>query len=813
MRILKITGALCVLLSMGAGPVCGQGLTRLGGFEHGAMFGLAVDGTTAYVGNGYYLQKVDLSDPAVPVLVEELRLDGAPAVIELAGGYAYVGLYPHGLQVVDVSGPGPMGAVGSFDPEGIERNLALSGTNVFVVGDPGLVVLDVSDPTDPDSVGALGLNHPFDIEIAGTTAYVFDEDGLHVVDVTDPTAPVVLSTLAYLPIGGLDVGALRIDGNRLYIVYTEGLRALDITDPENPVPRGKINTGFVGFGIGAANDLVYLTSWSKLDVFSFANPDIPTWIGGYDFGRKAHHAGAVVADGTTTYFADTYHGLSVLNVSDPYAITETGLFPVPGYFQQVARNGDLVVTAGIPDIRLFDMSDPASPNPLATLPRETADGDVQDILLDGDYLYAVWDRVLRVYDISNPAAPSEIYEYESPYFLEFLATISGEPRLVISAEQRYLYLDMSVPSSPSVAVQPPMAYWPDEIAVHNGYILAFNWIRMWVTDIDTPDQPCGAIFLPEPFSELDGIALDEGNNILFLGLKLGHVLALDVADPCNILELDRTGVPAEIEGLAVRRGSQGEPGVLVLNKVDDEIGSVTLFGSASRTDFEELGRYDGIFMAEDMVAEGDEVIVTAGIFGFHVLQSDAFTPVALAFFGAARHGDEVVVSWELGQDDSRSGFFVYREERAGERIRLNDSPLRGGRRFEFVDPAAPSGAVTYWLEEIDAAGGRHWLRSIAVGPAGEFARRPVLHPNTPNPFAPRTRIEFDLPVAGPVHLAVYDPSGRLVAVLLDGPQPAGRGQVEWDGRDAAGRPAASGVYFTVLRAGGEVQRRKAVLAR
>ena len=44
--------------------------------------------------------------------------------------------------------------------------------------------------------------------------------------------------------------------------------------------------------------------------------------------------------------------------------------------------------------------------------------------------------------------------------------------------------------------------------------------------------------------------------------------------------------------------------------------------------------------------------------------------------------------------------------------------------------------------------------------------------------------------------------GREVAVLVDGPRPAGSQQVSWDGRDAAGRPVSSGVYFARLTAGG-----------
>lgn len=69
----------------------------------------------------------------------------------------------------------------------------------------------------------------------------------------------------------------------------------------------------------------------------------------------------------------------------------------------------------------------------------------------------------------------------------------------------------------------------------------------------------------------------------------------------------------------------------------------------------------------------------------------------------------------------------------------------------------------------------------------------------PNPFNPTTTISFDVPRAGPVSLAVFDVRGRLVRTLVDASLEVGRHRVTWDGRDAHGAAAASGVYFARLR--------------
>ena len=73
------------------------------------------------------------------------------------------------------------------------------------------------------------------------------------------------------------------------------------------------------------------------------------------------------------------------------------------------------------------------------------------------------------------------------------------------------------------------------------------------------------------------------------------------------------------------------------------------------------------------------------------------------------------------------------------------------------------------------------------------------YPNHPNPFNPRTTLAFDLPQAATrVSLRLYDLHGRLVTALIDGPLPAGRHGVVWNGADDAGRAVASGVYVSVL---------------
>ncbi len=84
--------------------------------------------------------------------------------------------------------------------------------------------------------------------------------------------------------------------------------------------------------------------------------------------------------------------------------------------------------------------------------------------------------------------------------------------------------------------------------------------------------------------------------------------------------------------------------------------------------------------------------------------------------------------------------------------------------------------------------------------------------NAPNPFNPRTKIDFFVPQqAGTLRLDVYDLAGRRVRVLVDALLPAGDHAVVWDGNDDAGRAQPSGIYTCRIAAGGDQQSRRMLL--
>ncbi|KAA3655674.1 MAG: DUF362 domain-containing protein [Calditrichaeota bacterium] len=76
-----------------------------------------------------------------------------------------------------------------------------------------------------------------------------------------------------------------------------------------------------------------------------------------------------------------------------------------------------------------------------------------------------------------------------------------------------------------------------------------------------------------------------------------------------------------------------------------------------------------------------------------------------------------------------------------------------------------------------------------------------LEQNYPNPFNAGTKIKFYAAKTGEVELAIYNARGQHVRTLVNRSINTGWHQVAWDGRNEAGRMAASGIYICHFRSG------------
>jgi flagellar hook assembly protein FlgD len=88
-----------------------------------------------------------------------------------------------------------------------------------------------------------------------------------------------------------------------------------------------------------------------------------------------------------------------------------------------------------------------------------------------------------------------------------------------------------------------------------------------------------------------------------------------------------------------------------------------------------------------------------------------------------------------------------------------------------------------------------------------------LEQNFPNPFNSVTQFWISVPKWERVRLEVYDVLGRRVRTLLNREMLPGRYRLSWDGRDDAGKPVASGMYFVWFSSENQIKVRKVLLLR
>lgn len=175
-----------------------------------------------------------------------------------------------------------------------------------------------------------------------------------------------------------------------------------------------------------------------------------------------------------------------------------------------------------------------------------------------------------------------------------------------------------------------------------------------------------------------------------------------------------------------------------------------------------------------------------------------------------------LLAWDESEDPDFKYFSVYGSSKAyldSTAVPLCDTIGTGanvsGARYDY-----------YHVTATDFSGNRGEAASLinttAVGDADRAGARPTqveLRLGGANPIRERAAIVFGLPRDAFVRLAVMDVTGRVVATLRSGFEPAGMHTAVWAGREESGTAAASGIYFLRIEAAGEVRTKKVVLTK
>lgn len=244
---------------------------------------VVVDGV-AYIAGGYFYT-VDVSDPTAPVWLATVEIS-EPAVardVVVVAGLAYVA--STGFMVFDVSdsaAPALTDYISSYDVDGTCSGVALGpGVAYLACTMAGLLIVDISDPTDLQVVGTYTdelvegvTSFPTAIDAVGTTVYVDKEERLFIFDASDPTSPVKLAEADVT--GGSFIYGVRVESDLAYMATTGGLEIADVSDPASPKALGAFATVTKQPGdLDLVGTTVYLSLGEGLLVVDASDPTAP----------------------------------------------------------------------------------------------------------------------------------------------------------------------------------------------------------------------------------------------------------------------------------------------------------------------------------------------------------------------------------------------------------------------------------------------------------------------------------------------------------------------------------------------------------
>ena len=298
-----------------------------------------------------------------------------------SGGTTYAAVAANGddgVQIIDLSDPtAPSDAGKLADTEGSgelfldgARSITtfVSGTTTYAavasIGDDGVQIIDLSDPTSPQAAGRSNttLSLAWDVatfESGGTTyaaVTVNADDSVQIIDLSDPTAPSDAGKLAdtegsgELFLDGARSITTFVSGTTTYAAVTsndDGIQIIDLSDPTAPSDAGKLadtsqlllnNTGSIATYVSGTTTYAAVTSFGDNGVqilqltasngTILANP-VPAGSIADDNSLllRAPQGITTYVSGTTTYAAVTSsddNGVQIIDLSDPTAPSDAG---------------------------------------------------------------------------------------------------------------------------------------------------------------------------------------------------------------------------------------------------------------------------------------------------------------------------------------------------------------------------------------------------------------------------------------------------------------------------------------------------------
>jgi hypothetical protein len=191
---------------------------------------------------------------------------------------------------------------------------------------------------------------------------------------------------------------------------------------------------------------------------------------------------------------------------------------------------------------------------------------------------------------------------------------------------------------------------------------------------------------------------------------------------------------------------------------------------------------------------GDPITSVGSVDVFLVkLEDPSIVPVLIRSFDAVPRPDGIELTWHIFADEAVDRFTIYRGH--GNAIAAIASGDARATRSHLDATARPGESYHYELVIRTTDGDEFRSPRVAAAMPSHVAGLGRIFPN---PFNPRTTIEYTVASRSAIAIEIFDATGTRVRVLNQGVREPGTYRSEWDGRDMYGQAASSGLYFCRL---------------
>ena len=242
------------------------------------------------------------------------------------------------------------------------------------------------------------------VKVRNHRAYIAD-NRLQIYDVANPASPAKLGSYGTTT---TRITAFDLTDDTAYCVDGSSLILVNISNPALPELRKNVTLNFTGLDVIIRNGLAYVGGTTSLAIYNVSDPANPILVSTFATGPIY----TLAKEGDVLFLAAAGQRVQLLDVSNPASPTLLATLPEVSFADTVKIAGNRLYVAGN-SFAIYDISVPSRPR-LLGLPRaqtESSFTGANGMTADGAFMFhgtSIENEGLYLVDAANPSQPGRI---------------------------------------------------------------------------------------------------------------------------------------------------------------------------------------------------------------------------------------------------------------------------------------------------------------------------------------------------------------------------------------------------------------------